>query len=89
MTSETKSRLPPIDFSTFVISMGSSVMMQLGQGPDAAETHLAMARQNVDLLVMLEEKTRGNLTEQEAKLLSDILYQARMACLEAGDKQEA
>jgi hypothetical protein len=81
MSADTNSRLPPIDFSTFVISMGSSVMMQLEQD---AEAQLALARQNVDILEMLEEKTQGNLTEAEAKLLSDVLYQARMACLQMG-----
>ncbi len=85
----TDNKLAPMDFSTFIVSLGSSVMVYLGQGggpegSDASpERNLPMARQTVDILAMLETKTAGNLTDEESKLLSNVLYQVRMACLEA------
>lgn len=73
----------PMDFSTFVISMGTSALMHLGGGEEGAGTpgppQLEMARQTIDILAMLEEKTRGNLTEAEGELLTSILYQLRVA----------
>ena len=80
-------KLAPMDFSTFVISLASSVMVYLGQGAgqddSASDANLPMASQTIDILVMLQEKTQGNLTAEETKLLADILYQVRMAYLEA------
>ena len=76
-----------MDFSTFVISLGSSAMLHLGKGgADGAtgEVNMPLARQTIDILAMLEAKTAGNLTSEEANLLKDVLYQCRVACLEAG-----
>ena len=84
MSETTSQELPPIDFTTFVVSIGSSVMMYLDRSSAAGDADHTLARQNIDILVMLEEKTRGNLTEDERKLLSGILYQARMAFVEGG-----
>ena len=72
----------PMDFSTFVVSLGSSVMMSL-KGEHSAAIDLTMAQQSIDILTMLEEKTRGNLSEEELKLLSGVIYQARVAYMEA------
>ncbi len=71
--------LPPIDFSTFVVSLRTSAMLHLGSGREAgAESgDLALARQEIDLLGILEEKTRGNLTGEEERLLSQILFDLR------------
>ena len=49
-----------------------------------AETKLALARQTIDTLEMLEAKTRGNLDSEEAKLLESLLYELRMRYVEAG-----
>jgi hypothetical protein len=77
-----------MDFSTFVISLGSNTLMHLGvQGDDQeesprearSEAQLALAQQTIDILAMLEEKTQGNLKDEEAQLLSSVLYQVRMA----------
>ena len=74
----------PMDFSTFVISLGSSVLIQLGQGEgQPAEGGLELAKQSIDILTMLEAKTAGNLTDEEAALLTSVLYQTRMAFVEA------
>ncbi len=70
--------LPPIDFSTFIVSLRASAMMHLGPGcADAESSDLALARQEIDLLGILEEKTRGNLTGEEERLLSQILFDLR------------
>ena len=74
--------LPQIDFSTFVLSLNSSVLVQLGLIEDPAtgqkSKNLPMAKQTIDLLSMLEEKTKGNLTEQEENILKNLLYELRM-----------
>ena len=76
----------PVDFGTFVLSLGSSALVHLGeiQHPEAAEAkeNLALARQVIDLLAMLEEKTRGNLTPEEARFLSDLLADLRLKFVE-------
>lgn len=82
------SALAPLDFSTFVVSLAGNVMVQLGQAPageqtPAAEPNLPLAKQTIDILVMLEDKTRGNLTEEEQHLLGQLLYECRMAYVQA------
>ncbi len=77
--------VPHIDFSTFVLSLGHSALIQLGEAPDpetqAVAANPLMARQTIDLLALLEEKTKGNLTGEEERLLSHLLYDLRMRCL--------
>ncbi len=76
--------LPPIDFSTFVVSLRTSAMMHLGAGARGeTELNLALARQEIDLLGVLEEKTRGNLTGEEERLLSQILFDLKTRYLAA------
>jgi hypothetical protein len=79
--------LPKIDFSTFVLSMNSSVLVQLGLIDDPASgqktKNLPLAKQTIDLLAMLEEKTKGNLTDDEEKILTNILYELRMLYVKA------
>lgn len=74
--------LPPLDFSTFILSLSSSVLMNLGvvENPMTKKTEKepAVARQTIDLMVLLKEKTRGNLTESEAKLLEDVLRELQL-----------
>jgi len=79
---------PPahVDFGTFVLSLGSSALVHLGEishpeGAQAGES-LLLARQTIDLLAMLEEKTRGNLTPEEARFLSDLLADLRLKFVE-------
>ena len=81
--------LAPMDFSTFVLSLGSSAMVNLGQVPvpggDETETavDLAAAKQIIDILGVLEEKTRGNLDDAEDKLLHSLLYELRIQFVDA------
>lgn len=70
-----------MDFSTFVISLASNAAMHLN--PDHRDFDLSLARQNIDILAMLERKTAGNLTGEELDLLRGVLYQSRLAYAEA------
>lgn len=74
------------DFSTFVLSLASSVMVHLGRVPDPTGgeggPNLELARHSIDLLRMLDEKTRGNLTPEEVQLLTRLLHDTRMAWVE-------
>ena len=74
--------LPEINFSTFVISLNASALVHLGQLEDPATgaktKNLAMAKQTIDILSMLEEKTSGNLTSDEDNILKSILYDLRI-----------
>jgi hypothetical protein len=79
--------LPAVDFHTFVLSLGSSALLHLGEieHPDvgAPQKDLPLAKHTIDILVMLEEKTRGNLTPAEEKLIGSLLYDLRLRFVEA------
>jgi hypothetical protein len=85
--------LPTLDFATFVLSLSHSVLMHLGEAPhpdsDAAHQDLLMARQTIDLLGLLEEKTKGNLTGDEERLLSQVLYDLRLRFVEISNRKGA
>lgn len=79
--------LGPIDFSTHVLSLASSAMVALGKMPAPGGEHLVdleAAKHLIDVLGMLELKTQGNLDESETKLLQSLLYDLRMAYVDAG-----
>ncbi len=75
-------QLPKINFATFVISLNASVLVNLGLMDDpvtnSRSVNLPLAKQTIDTLSMLEKKTEGNLTEEEKKLLTNILYELRI-----------
>jgi hypothetical protein len=77
-----KTPLPKINFSTFVVSLNASALLNLGaiEDPTTGQSNkdLAMAKQTIDILSLLEEKTKGNLTTDETKLLQSILYDLRI-----------
>jgi hypothetical protein len=77
-----ETRLPQINFQTFVLSLNSSVLVQLGIIEDPVtgikEKNLSLAKQTIDILGMLDEKTRGNLDKDEEMMLKNILYDLRM-----------
>lgn len=72
----------PVTFSSFVISLGSSSLMLMGEKLDpqqqAVPVNLPQAKEIIDLLSVLEEKTKGNLTSEEQTVLRDMLYALRM-----------
>ena len=81
--------LPRVDFSTFMLSLGTSALYHLGvvahpeTGRKLEPPELALARNTIDTLEMLEEKTRGNLDAQESELVESLLYELRMRFVEA------
>lgn len=79
-------KLPHIDFATFVLSLSHSALTHLGEAPhpetNKVEQNLPLAKQNIDLLGLLEEKTKGNLTGDEERLLAQVLFDLRMRYVE-------
>lgn len=71
-----------IDFSTFIMSLASSAFYHLGDVPDPMtgqkEENLPAVKQTVDILGMLQAKTKNNLTAEEAKLIEQIIYELQM-----------
>ncbi|MBC7358603.1 MAG: DUF1844 domain-containing protein [Desulfacinum sp.] len=83
-------RYPEVTFSTFVFSLSSSALVHLGEVPDPVtnkvEKDLALAKQIIDTLAMLEEKTRGNLERDEQQLLQTVLYDLRLRFVKQSGK---
>ena len=72
----------PVTFSSFVISLGSSSLMLMGERLDPQQqpipVNLPQAKEIIALLSVLEDKTKGNLTPEEQTVLRDMLYALRM-----------
>ena len=80
-----------IDFYTFVLSIGSSALVHLGDAPHPetgkpVERNLPLAQQSIEILAMLQEKTRGNLGDEEAKLLDQLLLDLKLRYVEASKR---
>jgi len=77
-----ESQLPEINFATFIFSLNSSALVHLGMIEDPATRKnmksLPLAKQTIDILGMLEEKTQGNLSTDEENLLKNILHDLRL-----------
>jgi hypothetical protein len=75
-------QFPEINFATFVASLNASALLQLGaiEDPTSGQKNknLPMAKQTIDILSMLQEKTSGNLSEEEENLLKNVLYDLRI-----------
>jgi hypothetical protein len=82
--------LPSIDFATFILSLSHSALMHLGEAPhpdtNKVEANLPLAKQNIDLLGLMEDKTKGNLTGDEERLLAQVLFDLRMRYVERTKK---
>ena len=81
-------RKPGLDFNAFVLSLGSSALIHLGEAPDPVsgkmeEPDLLLAQESIDILALLEEKTKGNLTPDESRFLQTMLYDLRMRYIAA------
>lgn len=80
-----------IDFATFLMSIASAAMMGLGLAPNPQtgknEVDLPFAKQNIDLLEIIKEKTKGNLTADEEKLMDQLLFESRSKYVEVTNKQ--
>ncbi len=74
--------MPEVSFSTFILSLASSALVQLGEVPNPdtgnMEENLVVARHTIDILDMLREKTQNNLDADEQRLIDGVLYEVRM-----------
>ena len=88
MPDETPQDSAEVTFVGFVLSLAHTAAYHFGDVPDpvtgqAGQTNLAAARQIIDILTLLEEKTRGNLTAEERQLMEQIVYELQMRYVEA------
>jgi hypothetical protein len=74
--------MPGVNFSTFILTLKSSALLNLGQIADPVtgkkDKNLQLAKYTIDVIMLLEEKTRGNLTTEEAGLIKNILHDLRL-----------
>jgi hypothetical protein len=84
---ETPPPLPEVNLSTFIYSLSTSALVHLGEIPEPANQkmakNLALAKQTIDILGIIQEKTKGNLTNEEENLLNSILYDLRLRYVKA------
>jgi hypothetical protein len=82
--------LPEVNFSSFLLSLSSSILLHLGEiaDPQSGEKKkdLALAKQTIDIITLLKDKTEGNLTEEEKNLLEHLLYDLRMRFVKASQE---
>ena len=95
MASSDEKKAPALDFNALVLSLGSSAIIHLGEAADPTtgqkrdKPDFPMAQQSIDLLAMLQEKTRGNLSGDEAKFLDNMLYDLRILYVEVSTRAPA
>ncbi len=79
-----------INFAAFVFSLGRSAFVHLGEEPDPVsgekKVSLQLAKETIDIISMLDEKTKGNLTQEEGQLMKNLLYALRMRYVEIASK---
>ncbi|MGE4518289.1 MAG: DUF1844 domain-containing protein [Desulfobacteraceae bacterium] len=80
--SEKTGSMPGVDFNTFIMSLNGSALYNLGMIADPAtgqkNKNIALAKQTIDIIAMLKEKTKGNLDEEEKNLIENILHDLRL-----------
>ncbi len=80
-----------INFAAFIFSLGRSAFVHLGEEPDPVsgekKISLQLAKETIDIISMLEEKTKGNLTQEEGQLIKNLLYALRMRYVELASKR--
>jgi hypothetical protein len=86
-TTEQPPPVPDVTFSAFVYSLSTSALVHLGEIPEPLsermDKNLPLAKQTIDILGILQEKTKGNLTQDEENLLNSFLYDLRMRYVKA------
>jgi hypothetical protein len=79
--------LPEVSFAAFIYSLSTSALVHLGEIPEPItekmDKNLPLAKQTIDILGILQEKTKGNLTQEEENLLNNFLYDLRMRYVKA------
>ena len=86
--------IPPMDFSTLILSIASSCMVSLGMMPsennnEEPPVDLPTAKQFIDILGVLEEKTKNNLSKEETTLLEKLLYDLRLTFVDREEKPQS
>ncbi len=81
----------PMDFASFTVGLATQAMMLLGEIPEPQSakvlpTNLAGARQTIDIISLLQEKTKGNLTADEDKLIQDVITSLRVEFVKKAKK---
>ena len=80
-----------IDFSTFILSLTSSAFYHLGEIPDPKtgekRTDLIAVKQTIDIIAMLKNKTEGNLSDEEKKLIEQLTYELQVKYVDAQSKK--
>ena len=84
---------PGITFSGFILSLATTAAVHFGDiadphTGDKATPNLQAAQQMIDLIAMLQEKTKGNLIEPEARLVDDLLYELRVRYVQAQQEEK-
>lgn len=84
--------MPEMNFTTFILSLNASALVHLGIQTDpltgGQTENLLVAKQTIDILAMLDEKTKGNLTDDERRLLTHVLYELRMLYVKQREKNK-
>jgi hypothetical protein len=79
--------LPEVSFAAFIYSLSTSALVHLGEIPEPItekmDKNLPLAKQTIDILGILQEKTKGNLSQEEENLLNNFLYDLRMRYVKA------
>ena len=79
--------LPEVNFSSFILSLSSSVLLHLGEIADPVSgekrKNMDLAKQSIDIISMLQDKTKGNISQDEGKLIEQMLFDLRMRFVEA------
>jgi len=77
-----KPAYPPINFTNFILSLSTSALFHFGDFPDPVsgktQKNLPAAKQTIDMLDMINDKTKGNLTEQENNLMQGVIYELKL-----------
>ena len=85
--SKQEAPLPEINFPSLVLSLSTSAFIQMGEINDPVSNqpakNLPQAKQTIDLIAMLKEKTKGNLTSEEEKFMENVLYDLKMRYVKA------
>ena len=72
-----------VDFSGLILGFCSAALSYLGFGPEQVNRNLLLARQNIEIIELLANKTKGNLTPEEEKLIQEVLHDLRLKFVDA------
>ncbi len=85
--------MPEVTFMAFIMSLNTSALFHLGEIADPVSgekvVDFSLARHAIDTLVLLQEKTKGNLDDDEAKMLEDVLYDAKLRFVQTVKRKPA